>query len=100
MDRGLVERIRLRAEVVGTLSTVLGHVYRDGSSTPDLDADGPTTSGGVWPFPGMAARRPTPGRVSLARNVPTNYATEWLRLLQSSHYVVTIHTQWQLPRFR
>lgn len=87
------------AEVVCTLSTVLGHVYRDGSSTPDLDADGPTiTSGGLWLFPHHYGG-PTANSlgVSLARNVPANYATEWLRLLQSSYYVVTIHTQWQLP---
>lgn len=87
------------ADAVYTLSIVSGHVYQDGASTPDLDTAGPViSSGGLWLFPnvyyGVTANSVGD---SVTRNVPTNYDDEWLNLLQSTYYLVTIYTQWQLP---
>ena len=85
------------ADIVGTIATPSGHVYQDGSSSPDYDSNGASlTTGGVWLFPGITGVVANSFGPSVARNVPTNYASEWLRLLQSSYYIVTIHTQWQL----
>ena len=95
VDRGIVERIcsacRRRRHTIDCLGacTETGPV----AQTLDATADDNKRASGYFPDHGVVskfARR-------RSRNVPTNYATEWLRLLQSTFYVVTIHTQWQLP---